>query len=655
MQLGTLIHADIETRSYGSVKTLGAWAYSVEPSTDVWCVCFRADGDPGDVQVWQPGNPVPEIFNQSHTVIAHNYAFEQAIWMNILGPRYGWPQPITYRCTMALAHRYNLPASLENLGKRLGLTERKDDKTKRLMQRMANRSQYDENKEGSVAHRRHFMDICQLISYCKQDVRTEEEAWRWFERHGRIADKVMDWEGEFELDRKINKRGIKVDKMTASAIDLTIRQEREKVFEQMPAITGGAVEKPTQVGELTKWLQTQGYQDATLAADRVEFWLTTGRDQLTPNAIAALEARQKTSLGSIAKFAVMLRASPDGRMRGLFQLYGASQTGRWAGRLVQFQNLPRMNMSDTEIEAAVLMFRHHAVESLNLLFGDAFKVAKKMIRPSFTADDGLVVSDLGQIECRVVAWLSGCTEMLQILRDKDRDPYKEMAHRIFNKPVADIDKDERQLGKCAILGLGFSMGAQRFMDTVKSWTGIDIPFEESKRIVDLFRYTFDEIVKFWKNLESQIHKVLRNPEAKGDVGKLTVFRSLDPDEVFIQLPSGRTLHYPEMQFSNSRGADGRPYLGLRYQSAERGAVHAYGGLICENVTQAVARDVLMNAMRHLDAAGYDLVGHVHDEALIENVGQIEVDNINQIMTTCPWWGQDLPLVAETAQASRYTK
>lgn len=651
------VHLDFETRSRLSLKKFGAWAYSRDPSTDVWCAAYWVEGSPGDVQIWYPGQPVPEVFAQRDepvVVIAHNYFFEQSILMNIMWPRYGWKMPATYECTMALAMRYNLPASLSELSNRLGLAERKDTEAGKIMVKMANRKRYDENKEGSTAHKRFLVDFATLSQYCKQDVRTEIQVYNWFKDRGRTVDRT-----EFELDRKMNLRGIRCDTQTAKSVFHTCKLEEANLNRRLHELTGGVVDTAKQIKAFQDWLQDHGYGFNDLTASSVEESIENpaGLDSF---AYEALKIRQSLSLGSVSKYAVMLYASDrDHRLRGLFQLYGASQTGRWAGRLVQWHNLPRMSLSDAQIEAAINMFRLGDVESIRMVFGDVFQTAKELIRPMFIGegDSGLVVSDLSQIECRVNAWLAGCDAMMQILSDPDRDPYAEMAGIIFNRPASrcgkKTDNNARQLGKCAILGLGFSMGAEQFQRTVQAWTGIKISDEESQRIVDLFREEFSEIPRFWWNLDSSVKAVISHPIYKhSQVGHLKLWKDDRDDELVIQLPNNRTLHYPRLHL---RTSEINPRGMLTFQSATGQWVKLYGGKICENVVQATARDVITEAMIGLDQAGYDIIGTVHDEVVIENAGQKEVDNIHRIVSTVPAWCTGLPLAAETDFAERYTK
>jgi len=645
-----LIHVDVETRSRVSLKKLGAWGYAQDSSTDVWCVCWRMEGDTGEVKVWVPGDPVPAEFNgdQPYGMAAHNYRFEQAVWTNILVKRFGFAEPTKYACTMAMAMANNLPASLANLAARLGVEEQKDVTASRIMVKMANKKTYEPTKEGSTAHKNHGENLQILVEYCKQDVRTEEAAYT------ALKGMQFNW-SEFWLDQRINDRGVFVDIPTAKAIDKAVAAEVKLANIAIKELSAGEVGTGKQVAKMLAWLSERGYPFQDLAAPSIKEALeNTGRFTMTPEAIGMLKLRKQLALGSVAKYAVMQRCTDDeGRMHGLFQYMGASQTGRWAGRSVQFQNLPRMSLNDIEVDLLCRLFRSQDLDTIRMFGFDVIGVAKQLIRPMFTAKDSehtLVVSDYSQIECRVLGFLAQCPVLLDRFSDTKRDPYSEMAADIYKRPVAECGKgtDARQLGKCAVLGCGYGMGKVKFVESVKNQTGLEISMAVATQAVDTYRGTFYRVVQFWKALEKAVKFVLRDEGGASQVGHLIAQRTPGDSTVSIRLPSGRCLFYPEMHF----GSEGD----LRFSTSQGVEGYTYGGKLVENVTQAVARDVLIEAMARFDSAGMPIVGHVHDEILLEiKRGSVAVEEIDRLMLDPPTWAKTLPLAVETSFCDRYTK
>ena len=639
------IHVDFETRSSASLQKLGTWAYSLDSSTDIWCMSYATDAD--DVRTWLPGDPVPDIFTERFVLAAHNYRFEAAIWANVLMPRYGFPvAPAAYRCTMVTAMRRNLPAALASLAERLGVDQKKDVTASRLMVRMSNRKTYEPTKEGSTAHKNHSENMQTLIAYCEQDVRTEMAIEKCF--GGFPVDST-----EFRLDQKINDNGVYCDVAAAKTIDKAV--PRGKATSRTIASTDrwrSSDRPPT--GKMLLWLQTQGYPGDDLQAGTVRAALASPSG-MTTEAMEVLRIRQTLALGSLAKYGVIATAADpsDNRMRGLFQLYGASQTGRWAGRLVQFQNLPRMSLSDESIESILKMFKLGNLDAIRVIFGDPLAIAKQMIRPMFAAPEGkvLIVSDLAQIECRVAAWLAGCTKLIDLFADSDRDPYSEMAAEIYHRPATEFGKgtEGRQLGKACILGAGYGMGKDKFAETVRSTIGIDLDVQQSGQIIDTYRSAFAEIPAFWKSLNQAFADVtVDKVNPVRIVGRVLIRHNADTGEAVVTLPSGRTLHYPNLKYDSKEN-------GLTFLTSKNAEGYLYGGKLCENITQAVARDVLMDAMIRLDEDGHKIVGHVHDEVLAEGEPDA-LATVNQIMSTNPGWADsDLPLEAETHFSRRYTK
>jgi DNA polymerase len=625
------VHIDIETKSEADLSKVGVYNYGDDPTTDVWCVCFQVEsaGAVNEINVWVPGQPLPAIFTGAmpYIGIAHNASFERVLFEKVLGPRYGFAMPERWICTMAMAAHNCLPLGLDNVAAALGLETRKDSEGANLMRQMC-----DLTKKRQPG----FDDLERLVEYCKQDVRVEHEVFQRLE--------ITDYEqAVYEADQRINDRGIAIDRVTVASVIKTIDIETERLENEFRELTQGRVDRPGQVVLFRDWLHLLGVHASDLTAETVDRLLD---ESMLPEPKRALEIRQLTSQSSLKKFPAMLESvSDDGRARGLFLYCGAMAAGRWTSRRIQIQNLPRLALNDDEVLAAVEMFREGGSDVLRLFIGDPLDVAKQMLRPVLMAD---VVGDWASIELRVSAWLSGQADLLQELRRGD-DVYKSMASVIYGLPLAEVTKDQRQIGKIAVLGCGYSMGWRAFYKTLEKYR-IIADEKLAERAVSAYRMKNAEIANMWSTLNTAAINAI-NEGVPQRVGRYLRIGYRD-GRMSMQLPSGRVLRYYNVRIDE----DGLSCANFDH-TRNGGRKKLYGGLLFENACQGVARDILAATLLRAEEMGLCVVSHTHDEIAVE--GTQDVDAVRKCMETLPEWAEGLPIKAEVFSCAgangRYTK
>ena len=633
------IHVDFETYSAADLPKVGAYRYANDSSTGIWMLAWAIDE--GDPQVWYPGEPVPEEFySDQATFFAYNAMFERCIWSLIACPLFGFPEydPRRWHCVMALAAYHNIPVkrmSLDSVAERLGCHHQKDKDGARLMKRMSRPRNQDSLFAGSDN------EVQRLAEYCAQDVRVERE----------VAGKLGYFLPKSErlvwlLDQSMNFRGLQVDTDLCVAASSVRALECGRHESEIESITGGAVSSPAQTTAIREWLSTEGLLLSSISAEEVDKALTD--PTLTDAARRVLEIRRENSLSSVAKYSKMLELADDsGRMRDCVQYYGASTTGRWAGRGAQIQNFPRGSQSDMESLAETILTGDR--DQIELLYGDPMIALKDCLRGAIVARPGyqLAVWDYAQIEARVLAWLANESMLLNGFA-AGRDIYKLFACEIYQIPLDLVGKAHRTVAKAAVLGLGYGMGAERFKKTL-ALSGVDLPIGECRRIVELYRDMFVAIPALWAAIE-RCWKKAGNAGMATSFGGVLEFRCRQQswgDAVEVALVSGRSLFYWNPSVGNGGGTyDAGPY---------RKSV--YGGLLVENLCQAFARDILAGGMVRLSAE-CDIVGTVHDEILAEVPIDLAEEKLaigTEILAKAPEWCPDLPLATEGFLCHRYRK
>jgi DNA polymerase len=633
------ISLDFETRSPVALPDTGVYPYATHPDTDIWCMAWAVDDE--EPSLWVPGDPVPTIFHEEVELRAWNAAFERRVYTDILVPRYGFPaKPLgAFVCTMAEAAAMALPRALGKAARVLKVTDQKDDSGHRLMKQMARprRPRKTEDPDALLwwddENRKQ-----KLYAYCLQDVRTERAVAAKVRALTETERKL------YVLDQKANDRGVKLDiPLIEAAIEIrdeAVRRSSEKLAE----LTDGACTSITNTADIRKWLGEE-----SISKEAIQRLL---EEETDPTRRAVLELRQQAGKSSVAKLDTMLRVRhEDDRAHGLLQFLGAD-TGRWAGRLIQPQNFPRPSLEDPEALIPLVMGRDYAaLEQI----AHPMECLSDLLRSMLIAEAParFLCADFASIEGWVVAWLAGQDGMTS---------YEEMAAAIFGKRPDEIEKGsgERMIGKAAVLGCGYGMGRKKFRDTVYDQTGVLISEALADRAVTTYRAVNNPIQSLWYELENAARAAVATPGRKVYAGREGAVRyHVQGPYLWAKLPSGRFLCYPLPQLVDTLTPWGEVKKAVEISTTnsytrkwERRTL--YGGLQTENVVQAIARDVMAEAMLNVEQAGYPVILTVHDEILAEaETGTL--DEFCEIMGATPEWAPDLRVSVEGWEGERYRK
>ncbi len=445
------------------------------------------------------------------------------------------------------------------------------------------------------------------------------------------------------MDQRINDRGVAVDQELVDATNTIKDSVKESLMQELVAITG--LDNPNSRAQLLPWLKEHGYSSEGLTKAEVQAELKVATGTLK----RVLEIKQDTSMSSLKKYEAMDRViCSDGRVHGLLQFYGASRTGRWAGRLVQVQNLPRNYIEP--LDEARYFVKQGDIDAIEIFYGNLNDTLKQLIRTAFIAGEGrtFYVSDFSAIEARVIAWYAQEDWRLDVFSTHGKI-YEASASQMFHIPIEAVDKELRQKGKIAELALGYQggPGALKAMGALE----MGVPEPELQGLVDDWRRANPGIVQFWKSVDAAAKKAVRL-KTEIQLGQLTF--SYEKGFLRIKLPSGRHLSYAKAKLKKGAYSDVITYQG-QGTSVHFSTLETYGGKLVENIVQATARDVLAEALLSLESAGFDVVFHVHDEAVVEAPEGIGIETINNLMTKVPDWAEGLPLNSEGYITKYYKK
>lgn len=663
---------DFETRSEADIKKVGAFEYAMHDSTQIMCCAWRYgtraelrkqidSGNPAklwapnlnsnqDDEIWRSGEDNCEwmhfLGNALTKVVAHNAFFEQSICKRFLT----WTTPVeNWICTASLARALALPGNLESAGAALGTTIQKDKEGHRLMLKLS-KPRKATLKSDAPWHEK-AEELKRLYEYCQTDVDAETLLFLTLPPLNETERAV------WELDQKINFRGFAADrKLVKCALEL-IGEETDWLNMETEQLTRGKLRSTNQRDLALKWLSQQGLHLTDLTAKTVNDTLKSGMAQ--GDAKRLLEIRKAVSKSSTAKYeAFEMRSRYDGRVRDNL-VYHAASTGRWGGSGVQPQNFPRGTVKRTDLAVADIKGQH--LDWVRALHGDPMEVLSSCLRSVIVAPKGkeLFCADFASIEARVLFWMADNKDGLKAFRE-GRPIYEEMAQTIYRvQNIEDVTPAQRQLGKAAILGCGYGMGAPKFLQTCKNF-GIEIDEELANIAVKAYRNAHAPVVKFWGNVERAAVAAVKKPASKFAVNRTVWWKK--GEFLWCELPSGRRLAYasPIVKFEESKWSDEKRavlyHRGVAPMSRKWVESGTYGGRLVENVVQACARDLMAEAMLRIDAAGYEIILSVHDELLAELVkDKGSVAEFETLMAQTPGWALDCPVEAKGWKGDRYRK
>ena len=655
-----MITIDIETKSDKDISKCGVYAYTDTPYFDILLFAYSIDGQPVQVVDMANGEEIPEnvlaaLVDENVIKKAFNVNFERVCLSKYL--RKNYPQyfqsysidedtvgdflnPESWHCSMIHARTLGLPSSLAEVGKVLGIEQQKMTEGKALVKFFC--VPYDTVDGVPQFHNpKDYPDKWEIFkAYNKRDVEAELEIDR---RLSRFPVPDFLWK-EFYLDQEINDRGILVDMQLADkAIGLDAKA-KEELTAEVQKLTG--VENPNSVYQLLDWLETQGYKSDSLGKTQVLELIKTAKEPVK----SVLQMRLQLSKSSVKKYTAMKNtACSDNRARGMFSFYGASRTGRWAGRNVQLQNLPQNHLPD--LTEARELVKYSSFEDIQMLYDDVPDTLSQLIRTAFIPRQGMkfIVADFSAIEARVIAWLAGEEWRMKAFANGE-DIYCASASKMFGVPVVKHGENGhlRQKGKISELACGFggSVGAMKAMGA----DSLGLSDTELKQIVTDWREASPHITELWWAVDRAVKKAVKEKTATKTHGLLF---SYEAGFLFIRLPSGRRLAYAKPYIGKNKfGGESVTYMGINAQK-KWDRLESYGPKFVENCVQGIARDLLMYSMQTLSQ--YFIVGHIHDEMIIECPKGTKLDEICQQMARTPDWAKGLLLRADGYECSFYKK
>lgn len=635
------IHIDFESRSHKDIWSVGSYVYASDPSTEVLCLAYAVDDGPvriikhDDIFTYPLSDPFEELrslANDGRTIFcAHNALFEQLIWRFKLQDRFNLPRlPVSrWRCTAAKALAVGLPKSLAEASVAIGASHTKDLRGRSVMLKLC--------KPGSDGA---FIEdptlFAELEAYCAQDVKTERDIDALLPELAQFEQMV--W---FE-DQVINMRGVAVDTDTLAKIEALITVEEKRLKAQIHKLTNGKLDGVSRRAAVLEYLDKKGFKLPDFTKATVEKAIQSGK--LTPETLEILRVRQQLGLTSTAKYAALKDAlCNDGRLRDTF-VYHAASTGRWGGKLVQLQNLPKGSFSS---DLGVEMLQKYDHEMLLAMYPNIMELLSSCVRGMFVSAPGhdLIVADYSAIEARVLMWFCGEERATQMFRE-GKDIYVDMAHRIGNGAP-------RQLGKQAVLACGYGMGPDKFQATCQTY-GIKVDPILAATAVKTYRAAYPKVPQMWYAQERAAIQAVTKGGAV-TCGRVTWERR--GDFLWCKLPSGRELayHKPELRTADEMSPR-LSYMTTDSMTKKYARKDTYGGKIIENIIQATARDILACALLNAERANYKPVMHVHDEIVVEvpeGVGSTE--EFEKIICAVPAWAKGCPINAEAWRGKRYKK
>lgn len=660
---------DYETYSEADLKKAGAFEYSVHPTTEILCAAWRIGTREGlataKTEAWAPtddsygnlGTLFQALMNPSVILLAHNAYFEQVITRNVFATKYMYSKKkelqsipsARWVCTASLAAALALPRNLAGAAEALKLPVQKDMEGNRLIMKWCKPKKPTLKNPSTRCD--DAAEFKRIIEYCKTDIGAEVGVF--LATPSLTAKERAVW----ILDQKINLRGFLVDRPLVEKILRMIEIETTELNRKTTDLTFGMPKSANQRAGILAWLEDEGVYLPDLRRKTVEDALQSGEVQGRVKQM--LELRLATSKTSTAKYqAFEMRSRHDSRLRDNL-VYHTASTGRWGGAGVQPQNFPRGTIKDSVLACSVLA--DEDLEFVRACYGDPMSAFSSCLRGMIVTPQGktLDVADYAAIEARVLFWVAKHEAGLQAFRD-GRDLYREQATSIFGVTMEQVNSYQRFVGKSVILGAGYSMGWEKFMDSCKQ-QGQVVSEDLAKAAIAAYRTVHKPVVNLWNSIERAAVTATQNPGKKYTINRTAWF--MHRDFLFCELPSGRRLayHRPRVAFEQTPWGDRRPVLyhwGVAPLSRKWVEAKTYGGRLTENVVQAIARDLMAEAMLRIEAKGpWEIVLSVHDELVAErNLGSSATnDDFCKLMAALPDWAEGLPVKVEGWAGTRYRK
>ena len=645
--MGSLLSIDIECFSDVDLIKCGVYAYADSPAFEILLFAYSFDGGETQIIDLAQGEKLPAeveeaIFDVSVTKTAYNANFERTCLSKHFG-RYIPPE--SWHCSAVQAAMLALPRSLEDVGRVLGLDEQKMKEGKELIRYFCVPCKPTKANGGRTRNLPcHAPEKWELFkTYCKRDVDVEKSIRRKLHNFP-IPESEMEL---YRLDQRINDRGVLVDMGLVEQAIACERLHKEVVTKRAYELTG--LENPNSVAQLKGWLGDMGMETESLSKKAVADMIAETDGEVEE----LLKLRLLMAKTSVKKYEAMERSvCSDGRVHGMLMFYGANRSGRWSGKNVQIQNLPKNDIPDLEL--ARNLVKQRRFEDIELLYDSTPNVLSELIRTAFIPKPGcrFVVADFSAIEARVLAWLSGEQWRLDVFTSHGKI-YEASASSMFHVPMEEITKGSplRQKGKLAELGLGFGGAAGALI----SMGALDMGLTEDElpTLVAAWRKANPHITQFWWDVDAAAVKAVTEKQ-KTKVGRI-IFE-YKSGILFITLPSGRKLSYVKPRMAVNRfGRDGLTYEGIS-ENKKWSRIETYGPKLVENIVQGTARDLLAEAMLRVEKKGYPIVMHCHDEIIAEvPEGTGSVDEMCEIMAVQPEWAEGLPLRADGFECRFYKK
>ena len=644
---------DLETRSSIDISKAGVYKYAESPDFNILLFGVSVNGGPVIVYDLACGDVIPDeilaaLSDPGIIKWAYNASFERvciSIWLRRNYPQYfsgDYINPSSWKCSMVWAAYNGLPFGLERVGAALGLEQQKLKEGRDLIRYFCNPCKPTKSNGGRTWNLpEHAPEKWELFKkYNQRDVEVEMQIQERLKNYP-VPDFIWD---EYHLDQVINDRGIMIDRELVEQAIKIDEISNADLTAQMQKLTD--LENPNSVAQLKGFLSEKGIEADSLGKKDVAEMIKTA----PPELVEILQLRLQLAKSSVKKYQAMQNAAcDDDRCRGMFQFYGASRSGRWAGRLIQLQNLPQNHLPDLEQTRALVKAGDY--EMVKMLYGNVPQILSELIRTAFIPAPGyrFIVSDFSAIEARVLSYLAGETWRSDVFKNNG-DIYCASASQMFGVPVEKhgVNGHLRQKGKIAELALGYggSVGALKAMGALD----MGLSEDELQPLVSMWRESNPRIVQYWWKVDTAVKTAIKE-HVPTQVGIVQFFWK--SGMLFIELPSGRRLAYVKPRIGENKfGGESITYMGTDAQK-KWNRIESYGPKFTENIVQAISRDILAYAMNTLK--DYLIVGHVHDEVIIEAPTEVSMNDVCELMGQTPPWVPGLLLRADGYECDFYRK